>query len=126
MTGPAAEQRAHQRLPLEVPVRIADGRSRVDGTIRLDMRDLSEGGAFLRSQLLFEVGEEMVVEFRLPSESPAGTTVRALARVAHVVQSPSLAVAGMGVAFTDVPAWDREAMRDFLARGGAPASGGPR
>lgn len=106
------EQRAHARRVLELPVLVNDAGNRVHGAIRFDTRDISLGGAFLRSDLLFEVGEELHVEFQLPD----GLLVRARSRVVRVARGESGAEAGMGIAFTLLSDRDREAVRDFLSR----------
>lgn len=105
------ERRAHIRRSLELPVSVNDAQNRVHGAIRFDVRDLSLGGAFLRSDLLFEIGEELAIEFQIPD----GPTVRAQGRVARVVREP-LEDAGMGIHFSLMAEGDREAVRAFLAR----------
>src|SRR5262249_20644013 len=56
------DQRKFQRKTAELPVTVHAAGSRVEGGIRLDTTDLSEGGAFLRSDLLFELGEVLELE----------------------------------------------------------------
>jgi hypothetical protein len=48
-----------------VTVSDADSKARVG--IRFDSADVSGGGAFLRSDMLFEVGELLVLQFALPN-----------------------------------------------------------
>jgi c-di-GMP-binding flagellar brake protein YcgR len=108
------EQRASERRELELPVYVGDAQNRVHGTIRFDTRDLSVGGAFLRSDLLFEVGEELDVEFQVPGAH----TVRARGRVVRVSREPAGDVAaGMGIAFSNLSERDRDTVRAFLGRG---------
>ena len=104
------EQRAHPRRDTELPVLVHDSGNRVRGAIRFDTRDLSLGGAFLRSDLLFEVGEELDLEFQLPG----GPLVRARGRVVRVAREP-LGATGMGIAFSLLTDGDGEAVRAFLA-----------
>jgi Tfp pilus assembly protein PilZ len=100
---------------MDLPVVVKDDASRVEAAIRFDARDLSVGGAFLRSDLLFEIGEEIDISFRLPE----GAEVRARARVVHVVRETGHeAEAGMGIAFTQLPEADRERVRAFLRNHG--------
>jgi Tfp pilus assembly protein PilZ len=113
--GGGPEQRAHERREAELPVNVRDARNRVLGTIRFDTRDLSLGGAFLRSDLLFEVGEELELEFQVPG----GPQVKACGKVVHVAREPNgdgSACAGMGIAFCNLSERDREAVRAYLAR----------
>jgi len=114
LSGGSRELRAHPRKQAELPVIVADSDNRVEGEICFDTRDLSLTGAFLRSDLLFEVGEELDLAFLLPE----GRTVRARGRVVHVVREPrDTNVAGMGISFTNLSDRDREAVRAFLATG---------
>ncbi len=76
-------------------------------------RDLSTGGSFLRSDVLLEQGEGLVVEFRVPG---APRMIRAQAKVAWVRRFPKLDEApGMGVQFVDMVDDDRTLLDDYLA-----------
>ena len=66
MTSAARDTRKHPRMNIEVPVMISDAAKRVRKPIRFSSGDISGGGAFLRSDLLFEVGETLMMEFDLP------------------------------------------------------------
>ncbi len=81
------------------------------GHLFFDAQDLSIGGAFLRSDLLLETGEELEVEFTLPGTERA---VHARARIAWVRRAEGSGSAGMGLEFIDLPAADREALAAFL------------
>ena len=110
------EQRASPRRELELPASVHDHHNRVKGAIRFDTRDISLGGAFLRSDLLFEVGEELSVEFQIPG----GPLVCVRGKVIHVARAtgPAATVeAGMGIAFSEMSEHDRDAVRAFILRG---------
>lgn len=110
--GSGTDHRAHPRKLVTLPVSVADADHRVEGRIEFDTRDLSVGGAFLRSDLLLEVGEELQLTIHLPD-----TELVAHGRVVHVVREPGPDGApGMGVAFTDLSDADRESIRTYLAR----------
>jgi uncharacterized protein (TIGR02266 family) len=106
------QRRQHERKPVELPVVIEDAANRVRGKVRFDSKDLSVGGAFLRSDLLFEVGEELRVDFSLPN----GHRVHSRGRVVRVSrerdegQEP-----GMGIEFIALTDSDREAVRAYIA-----------
>ena len=106
--GPRGEQRAFPRKAVELPVLVYDAGNRVRGAIRFDTRDLSLGGAFLRSDLLFEPGEELELEFELPSK----LLVRARSKVVRVVRDGNPNDAGMGIAFLSLG--DADAVRAFI------------
>lgn len=74
------------------------------GTLLFSSADLSEGGAFLRSDLLLEQGEALSLEFEVPGEA----AVQAGARVAWVRRFPEEGQpAGMGVQFLEMSDEDR-------------------
>lgn len=102
--------RANTRWPVEVSVAIVDDDRRTEGRLAFDTRDLSVAGAFLKAKLLFEVDEELALEFTLDD----GKIVRARARVVRVSRD---APTGMGIAFTRLEDADREAIRRFVTKG---------
>jgi c-di-GMP-binding flagellar brake protein YcgR len=90
-----------------VTVSDADSKARVG--IRFDSADVSGGGAFLRSDMLFEVGELLVLQFSLPN----GRVIRARGRVVRAsrgVDEGKDRFPGMGIEFVDLPAEDRAAV----------------
>jgi len=105
-------RRQHERRPVELPVVIEDAANKVRGKVRFDSHDLSVGGAFLRSDLLFEVGEEVRIDFTLPT----GHRVHARGRVVRVSRERDGGqVPGMGIEFIALADPDREAVRAFIA-----------
>jgi len=105
------DMRRHDRAPVELPVLVTDSANRVVGGLRFDAADVSQGGAFLRSDLLFEVGELLRLEFTLPS----GRVIKAQGRVARVSRDQAAdRLPGMGIAFVDLAEADRKAIETFL------------
>ena len=93
--------RRHTRKAVQVrfSCRDEDG----EGELFFDSSDLSTGGTFLVSDLLFEQGDPLTLEFALPG----GAALRCEARVAWVRRFPgSGEQAGMGIEFRDLPALD--------------------
>jgi len=112
-TGPRAtvhnlrDTRREPRAALEMPVVVSDAANRVRGGIRFQSADISTGGAFLRSDLLFEVGELLTLQFQVGTGA-AVRDVRARGRVVRVARDPAKdPVPGMGVEFVDLSADDR-------------------
>jgi PilZ domain len=113
------DTRKHVRNSLTLPVLVSDAASKARGGIRFDSADVSGGGAFLRSDMLFEVGELLMLQFSLPS----GRAIRAKGRVVRAANEllhgqgdnakdhPS----GMGIEFVDLSAEDRAAIDAQLA-----------
>ena len=110
MTSNAARGnlRQHARSPVELPISISDAANRVEGHIEFNTGDLSVGGAFIRSDLLFEVGEELQLDFAMPD----GRMVRARGKVVRVARdAPDEGQpAGMGIQFVALSDADRSAI----------------
>jgi len=78
------------------------------GHLFFDSQDLSVGGAFLRADLLLEVGEELALQLHLPGWR--GLDLKA--RVAWVRNSEGSG--GMGIEFLELGDQDRELLSRFL------------
>jgi c-di-GMP-binding flagellar brake protein YcgR len=102
-----------RRAKFAVTVRAAG--SRVEGSIHLDTGDLSEGGAFLVSELLFEVGETLELEIPLP----LGRTIKLSGKVVRVSGTrEGETPAGMGIEFVQLAPADRRALAGALITAG--------
>jgi c-di-GMP-binding flagellar brake protein YcgR len=101
------DTRKHARGCLELPVLVSDVTSKSRVGIRFDSADVSGGGAFLRSDMLFEVGELLMLQFALPD----GRSIRARGRVVRTTgDGDKDHAAGMGVEFVDLSPDDRAAI----------------
>jgi uncharacterized protein (TIGR02266 family) len=105
-----ADQRRFLRKTLAVQFSARDGSG--TGQLLFTSVDVSAGGAFLKSDLLLEVGEALSLEFSVDG----GTALlRAQARVAWVRRFPEAnEPAGMGVEFTIIREDERAALEAFL------------
>ncbi len=103
-------QRRATRKPLQVEFRGKD--SEGVGQLFFEGEDLSTGGAFLKSELLFEVGDRLSLEFQLPG----GTRVlRVQSQVVWVRSFPRGDEAGgMGVQFVGTNDEDSRTLNLFL------------
>jgi len=109
------ESRKQSRAVLELPIVASDPSSRVSGSILFESADVSTGGAFLRTDLLFEVGELLVLQFQLPrTEAGDGPHIRTAGRVTRVSRGQAKEVPGMGVEFVDLRPEDRLAIEEHL------------
>lgn len=117
------EMRRFDRRHAELPVTVRAAGNKVEAGIHLDSADLSEGGAFLRSELLFEVGETLEMEIPLPT----GQVVKASGRVVRVARDGASADAppGMGIEFTKLSVQDRRAIAASLMRLASTKNGSP-
>jgi uncharacterized protein (TIGR02266 family) len=101
------DTRQHPRVDLEVLVSVSDATQQGRKPIRFSSTDLSSGGAFLRADILFEVGEVLMIEFQLPN----GRQIRAQGRVVRVTRGGQKdRSSGMGIEFLDLSAEDRAAI----------------
>jgi hypothetical protein len=117
--GGRRDTRRFDRKARVLPVTVRTAADRISAGISLDSTDLSEGGAFLRSDLLFDVGE--TIELEIPVSSRA---LRTLARVVRVArEGGGTAPYGMGIEFVKLAQTDRRALAASFAdlqRRGAP------
>jgi len=115
---PGRKPRKFERKRLELPVTIVDQDQRTAAGIQFDTADLSLGGAFLRSAVLFEMDEELTLELALGGDK----TARVRAKVVRLSYDDP---PGMGIAFTRLEDRDREAIRGLLTDGEGTAPAAP-
>ncbi len=105
-----SDKRRHPRKSLAVQFEVRDDQG--DGELSFDSADLSQGGAFLRSDFLLEKGERFTLILTVPG---LARPLSAQAKVAWVRRFPSeTEQAGMGVQFVDMPDEDRSALEALL------------
>lgn len=97
--------RRYPRKLVSVEVK-AQGRSAA-GQLQFDAMDLSMGGAFLKSDILFDEGEPLVLEMQLSQGSICGAA--RVVWVRRLVGEP-----GMGVEFMSLSEDDRRTIETFL------------
>ncbi len=88
----STEKRAHSRFPAKVKVVVVHGEERVTAY----SRDLSLGGVFVETPVVFPYGAEVVAELHLPAlvkPSPIRCTVRWVVAAGVGLQFGSLRVA---------------------------------
>ena len=97
-TDPNEQLRRYNRYPLSVEFKLSDSEDPVHGEILFDTVNVSAGGAFLRSDLLMDIGAKVDVTFTVPGQSGSFVTT---AVVAWVTRGKSgRREAGMGIEFT--------------------------
>ena len=111
----AGRLRRHERRAVAAEFRVHDSNDVNAGEITFDALDISESGAFLRSDLLLSEGEALDVSFHLPGRAEP---IRAQARIAWAARHGEVKGApGMGITFTSLGATDRRALADFIGAG---------
>ena len=109
--GPGHKLRQSHRKVVRTEIKVGDDSGL--GDIFVDSKDLSDGGAFISSDLLFELGEELDLEFTPPG---TGRTIKVRARVVRVNRDDDGDnVPGMGLQFIDLSEEDRSALADYVA-----------
>ena len=119
-SGASHEQRRHPRCAVELPIAIGGPGSKATAHIQFSTSDVSVGGAFIRSDLLFEIGEALSLMFTLPD----GRSVRAKGTVVRVSRGappeqqfdPGAEKPGMGIEFVSLPDTDRDAIRALVLK----------
>jgi len=107
-----ANKRRHERHAVELPITVSDAANRVVAMIQFSTHDLSTGGAFIRSHLLFEIGEVLSMQFSLPD----GRAVKLAGKVVRVARDTGDdVVPGMGIQFVDLSDTDRDALGRLAA-----------
>jgi hypothetical protein len=105
------KMRSHTRHAIEVAVTVlSDPSGPSAGHVVFDTRDVSTGGAFLKSSSLLEIGEELALELKLGERC-----VRARCKVVRVERKPPT---GMGISFTRLAPDDQAALKAFMASKG--------
>ncbi len=103
--------RRYIRRALDVEIQVRDAGD-VGGEIFFDAVDISEGGAFVRSSFLLEIGERLEASFRLPKQQNA-IVVRCI--VAWVTPHANLkGEAGFGLEFIDLTDEEKEQISAFV------------
>lgn len=102
-----SDRRVHMRLPVRMLAALYD--DTIPGEIGFLTHDLSLGGVFLESDLLFDVGSVLILLFELDGERH-----RVGGYVVWNRADPDTGTPGMGVRFTDMSTATREALRRFL------------
>jgi uncharacterized protein (TIGR02266 family) len=117
------DHRRSVRCQLETEFQVGD--STVGGELSFDSRNVSEGGTFLKSDLLLEVGEILWLSFVLPGTSVA---IRTRGKVVWVNRNPDendpTDLPGMGVKFLDLSDAEEEALKAYFEVAETPADQG--
>ncbi|MBI4509812.1 MAG: PilZ domain-containing protein [Deltaproteobacteria bacterium] len=98
------ERRRDPRQGAEISATLVMDAASSTGAVRFPVGNISAGGLFLRSTLLFEVDEEFTIILPLADERSLSVT----GRVVHVSLGER---SGMGLAFLSLKDEDRSALR---------------
>lgn len=108
--------RVSYRKPVNIIIRLSG--EVAEGIMHLPSSDVGVGGVFIESDLIFEIGEIVDMEFYLPGEKEPikvkGQVVRANK---ERVEKGDPLMPGMGVRFIDLSSEGKERIRQYLSRG---------
>ncbi|MEE2961569.1 MAG: PilZ domain-containing protein [Myxococcota bacterium] len=107
--------RRYSRYPLRVYFTLSSPDEKRHGEILFDTLNISEGGAFLRSEILLEVGTSLALEIENPElrNTPIRAKVAWTTRGKPGSSSPD---PGMGIEFVDLPEASRVAIRKLISQ----------
>ena len=106
--------RRYTRYPIGVSFKLSESNEVGSGEILFDTINISGGGAFLRSELLLDVGVEVEVTFQLPNSADQLVTT---ARIAWVTRGSSgNRDPGMGIEFISLGDKERELIESLIQR----------
>ena len=111
MSGPSDHRRT-PRLKVTLPIEVSassDGSTAL--SFLLKTRDLSSGGAYLPSDLFFEVGERLTLQLGLPE----GGRLPMAGKVAWIKQDqePDHMLCGMGIEFVELSERERRTLAEL-------------
>jgi uncharacterized protein (TIGR02266 family) len=111
MTLRNQEKRRYIRVPVEVEFMVKEGDSE-QGLLYFAARDVSLGGAFLRSEILFELDTILELVFHLPGEDQ----LHAQALVVRVSDGDNGDEPGMGIRFDSLHPRTAASIKRFVSR----------
>lgn len=91
------EKRRFERIPIQVEFSVRDSATDEPGVLYFLSRNVSAGGAFLASDLLFDRGTWLHVRFQLPGTAPIEATAVVVWVSDELAQEP-----GMGIEFAEI------------------------
>lgn len=109
-TDPFGKKRRYMRKPLSVSFQGFDASG--DGDLYFESSDLSEGGTFLKSDLLLEPGEQLWLEFSVPGV-PKMLRAQGLIRWVRYFPTPT-EPGGMGIEFQSITEDERDMLSNYL------------
>lgn len=111
------DNRNFKRAIISLKIRLAE--SGDDISIKFNTHNLSEGGLFVKSSILWEPEQEFDMTFTLPNSEKE---IKVKGKVARsddkysifVPSSEDSSMPGMGIRFTNLTDEDKETIRDYI------------
>lgn len=112
------DNRTFKRAGITLKIKVKE--SETDISVNFNIRDLSEGGIFVHSSLLWEPGQKFELSFNLPGTEheikASGEVARAEDKY-FLIEDPDTdePIPGMGIRFTKITAADKQLIKDYIA-----------
>lgn len=111
------ENRIFDRTAISLKIRLSE--DSYDVSIKFDTANLSEGGIFVKSSLLWKPGQNFNLSFTLPGSDREikvkGVVARSDDKYSLFSENDS-SIPGMGIKFVGLLDEDRKTIHDFLSR----------
>ena len=111
------KQRVFGRAPISLNISLSEDSD--DIRIKFDTANLSEGGIFVKSSLLWEPGQVFKLSFTLPGTEKEinvkGIVARSDDKYSIFTENDS-SIPGMGIKFIDLSDEDRLIIKDFISQ----------
>ena len=111
------EHRVFGRAAISLKIRLSEDSD--DISIKFDTANLSEGGIFVKSSLLWKPGQIFNLSFTLPGSGKEikvkGVVARSDDKYSIFTENDS-SIPGMGIKFVDLSSEDREIIKEFLSK----------
>lgn len=112
MDNHASERRSEPRIELEVEVGLETEHNFYTGLTQ----DISSGGLFIATSIMYRVGERLRVRFSLPGQKQPITADAEVRWVRDPRAMKTDAPEGIGLRFVDLPANAHSEISEFLSR----------
>jgi len=111
------ENRNFTRTPVSMNIRLSE--SGDDMSIKFDISNLSEGGVFVKSSILWEPDQEFDLSFTLPGQDKEikakGKVVRSDDKYSiFLSQETDSSIPGMGIKFIEISEEDTALIKEFI------------
>jgi uncharacterized protein (TIGR02266 family) len=111
-TDPAEDRRAEPRIELEVEVGLETDHNFYTGLTQ----DISSGGLFIATSIIYRVGDRLRVRFSLPGQTEPITAEAEVRWVRDPRAMKTDSPEGIGLRFVDLPAEAKIEISEFLSR----------
>ncbi|MCK5809307.1 PilZ domain-containing protein [bacterium] len=111
--------RVHKRTSVELKIALQEDGD--DISINFSVIDISEGGLFVRSNILWEPGQIFFLKFTLPNSDEEIAVKGEVARsedkyFLFITEDQQDPIPGMGLKFVDLSEHDKEQIKAFISQ----------